>query len=245
MIPNARDAMETMIVVLSRFAANGDLAAVGTLSPIPAAALYLAQQTHAPELEPLVYGDYDLRVTEGLHEFFGIAQRGKVDLFFLSGVQIDAQGNLNLTVIGEYAQPKVRLPGGAGSTVMIVVAKRTIYFTTDHSTRLFVPRVDFANATASDRSIPWRRGALSHVVSPLGVMKYDQDRERLILEHTMPGITARQIQDNTGFDLDIGDRAIPPVPAVTSLELTALREKVVPKLRGIYPHFCDLIWGLP
>ena len=39
---------ETMIAVLARQVKDGDWAACGTLSPMPAAALRLAQFTHAP-----------------------------------------------------------------------------------------------------------------------------------------------------------------------------------------------------
>ena len=39
---------ETMIGALAREVKDGDWAACGTLSPMPAAALWLAKETHAP-----------------------------------------------------------------------------------------------------------------------------------------------------------------------------------------------------
>jgi glutaconate CoA-transferase subunit B len=234
---------EHMIVAISRLVKNGEIAATGTLSPIPAAALYLARATHAPDMLPMVYGDPDLRITDGLHEFFGLAQRGRIDLFFLSGIQIDQAGNFNLSVIGKYERPKVRLPGGAGSSMMCMMAGRTIAFTINHDVRLFVPKVDFINANAEDDSLPWRRGKLSRVVTPLAQMLYDQKIKRLVLEKTMPGVTVDQVAANTGFDLGLAGRNIEALDSPTDSEMSTLRGPVLAKLRVVYPNFSDLIWG--
>ena len=234
---------ENMIVAISRLVKNGEVAATGTLSPIPAAALYLAQMTQAPDMTPMIYGDPDLRITDGLHEFFGLAHRGLIDLFFISGIQIDAQGNFNLSVIGEYEHPKIRLPGGAGSSMLCMMAKRTVAFAVNHDTRLFVPKVDFVNANAQDPSLPWRRGQLDRVVTPLAQMLYDPDIKRIVLEKTMPGVSVEQVVEKTGFDLGIEARQINPVEEPTDQELTTLRGPVLTKLRIVYPNFSDLIWG--
>lgn len=233
---------EQMIVVLSRLVRDGEIAAVGTLSPLPAAALYLAQLHHAPNLEPLVYGDPDMRITDGLHEFFGLAQRGLLDLFFLSGIQIDQYGNFNLSVIGDYHKPKLRLPGGAGSNMMIMMAKRTIFFTITHTKKLFVPRVDFVNGSARDETIPWRRGVFSHCVTPLALLRFDESKGRLILDATYPGIGIENVAGNTGFDLDTAGRTIPEIDPVSEEELSLLRGPALERLRRVYPLFCNMIW---
>jgi glutaconate CoA-transferase subunit B len=234
---------ETMIVVISRLVKNGEMAATGTLSPIPAASLLLAKHTHAPDLVSMIYGDPEMRITDGLHEFFGLAHRGLLDLFFLSGIQIDRQGNINLSVIGDYEKPKVRLPGGAGTNMLSMMAKRIIIFTIVHNTRLFVPKVDFINARAADESIPWRRGTLSYVVTPMARLKFDEQHKVIVLDATHPGHSVTDICANTGFDLGVEGRDIPEIDPITSDELSILRGDVVRKLRGIYPLFCDMIWG--
>lgn len=234
---------ETMIVVISRLAKNGEVAATGTLSPIPAAGLLLAQKMHAPDLVCMLYGDPDMRITDGLHEFFGLAHRGVLDLFFLSGIQIDKHGNINLSVIGDYEKPKVRLPGGAGTNMISMMAKRIIIFTIMHNSRLFVPEVDFVNARSKDESIPWRRGVLSHVVTPMAQLKYDKENEVIVLDATYPGHSAKDISDNTGFDLGIKGREISEIDPITEEELFILRGVVLKKLRQIYPLFCDMVWG--
>jgi len=234
---------ETMIVVISRLVKNGEMAATGTLSPIPAAALLLAKQTHAPDLVAMIYGDPGLRITDGLHEFFGLAHRGLLDLFFLSGIQIDRRGNINLSVIGDYEKPKVRLPGGAGTNMLSMMAKRIILFTIVHNARLFVPQVDFVNARSADDSIPWRRGTLSHVVTPMARMKYDDRNNAIVLDATYPGHSVTDVCAVTGFDLGVEGRDIPQIDPITGEELSILRGDVVAKLREIYPLFCDMVWG--
>jgi glutaconate CoA-transferase subunit B len=234
---------ENMIVAISRLVKNGETAATGTLSPVPAAALCLAQMTHAPDMLPLIYGDPDLRITDGLHEFFGLAHRGLIDLFFVSGIQIDQSGNFNLSVIGNYDSPKVRLPGGAASNVMCMMAGRTIAFAVTHTPKLFVKQVDFVNANADDQSIPWRKGHLTHVVTPLAQMRYDREKARLLLDMTMPGVPRENVIENTGFDIAGQDNEAPAMQSPDSEEIKLLRGPVLDKLRVVYPNFANLIWG--
>lgn len=234
---------ERMIVTISRLVNDGEVAATGTLSPIPAAGVLLAKNTHAKNIMCMIYGDPKLRITDGLHEFFGLAHRGLLDLFFLSGIQIDRLGNINLSVVGDYEKPKLRLPGGAGSNMLGMMAKRIILFTLTHDTRLFVPKVDFINVTARDDTIPWRRGTLSHIVTPMAQLKYDVDNGVVVLDATFPGFSVEDIVNNTGFDLGVKGRDIPEVDPVTEEELSALRGAVLSELRQIYPLFCDMIWG--
>ena len=234
---------ESMITAISRLVNNGETAAAGTLSPIPAAALYLAKMNHAPDMTPLIYGDPGLRITDGLYEFFGLANRGLIDLFFISGIQIDQAGNFNLSVIGDYERPKVRLPGGAGSNLMSMMSGRTIAFTISHTPKLFVERVDFVNANAQDATLPWRRGYLAQVVTPMAVMRFDREKGRLVLDSTLPGVTAQAVQENTGFDVLGGDAQAAAMTPPTADELELLRGPVLEKLRVAYPNFSALIWG--
>ena len=53
--------------------------------------------------------------TDGGRELFDCAAQGRIDVFFLSGGQIDGEGNVNLVSIGEQDHPKVRFPGSFGS----------------------------------------------------------------------------------------------------------------------------------
>ena len=236
---------ERMIGAIARLLKNGDCVATGTLSPIPAAGCFLAKYTHAPDLELLIYGDPENRLSEGFHELFGLAQQGKIDVFFLSGIQIDQRGNINLSVLGDYRQPRLRLPGGAGSSMLYAMSGRTILFTNNHTRKLFVPKVDFIKATGFDDTgmTPWRRGGLSHVVTPLCVMAFDRGRKQIILDYVFPGITVDKVAENTGFDLVVEGRDVPTLDPLSTDDLAILRGPVQAKMRQTYPLFARTIWG--
>ena len=51
-------------------------------------------------------------------------QRGRIDVGFLGGAQIDRFANVNATVVGDYAHPKVRLPGAGGAPEIAARAAR-------------------------------------------------------------------------------------------------------------------------
>ncbi len=158
---------EIMIGALARQVQDGDWAACGTLSPLPAAALWLAQLTHAPRAEVFVAGSPDWPFAGEWQGFFDLAQAGRLNLFFLSGAQIDGQGNINLMAIGPYEKPKVRLPGGAGSAILAYVVERVVLFKTDHSARGLVAAVDTVTAPGYTPELsPWQRPGRSPGSSP-------------------------------------------------------------------------------
>lgn len=236
---------EMMIGALSRLLNDDEMAACGTLSPIPASAILQAKHTHAPNLRPFIYGDLSLRLTEGHLETFAAFQRGKVDVFFLSGVQIGQNGHINLSVIGDYRRPKVRFPGGAASNMVYSCSKRTLLFAPVHTKRILVREVDFKNALAFDEGnpTPWRRGHPSHLVTPLCIMKFDMDKKKLVLDSLMPGVTLNEVIENTGFDLEINGREIFSCDPISVEELKILRTVVNEKVRKIYPNFARQMWG--
>src|SRR3982074_2638720 len=127
-----------MVVAMARLLRNGERVFHGVASPLPMVAILLAQCLHAPDLmyinitggvnplpESLPQTTVDPRLTHGSHvilrlaDIFDMSARGDLDTAFLSGVQIDGQGRINMSVIGPYDHPKVRLPGGAGSAAIL------------------------------------------------------------------------------------------------------------------------------
>src|SRR6201990_3247075 len=94
--------------------------AVGNASPIPATAALLCKARGA-ELDlgrpyvSLLGSQKHTFWTDGGRELFDCAGQGRIDVFFLSGGEIDGQGNINLVSIGDYDQPNVRFPGSFGS----------------------------------------------------------------------------------------------------------------------------------
>ena len=150
---------ELMVVTIARQVTDRETVAVGAVSPVPAAACVLAEQMHAPNatilmLDVAAYYPFPA----GSSELHFLAQRGELDLFFLSGIQIDRRGNFNLHVIGDYTAPKVRMAGAYGSAMLYYMAHRVIFFRTEHTPRTFVEKVDFVTAAAAELA-PWRLAA--------------------------------------------------------------------------------------
>ena len=97
--------------------------------------------------------------TDGARELFDCAGQGRIDVFFLSGGQIDGAGNVNLVSTGDYAHPQVRFPGSFGSAYLYYVVPKVILFRTEHSRRTLVPKVDFISAPGANATecLPHRR----------------------------------------------------------------------------------------
>ncbi len=234
---------ELMAVVISREVVDMETTAVGTLSPIPTAGVLLARERHATRGTFFFYKcDYQRETwwpfRHGSKEFYDFAQRGRLDLFFVSAAQIDQYGNINLNVIGDPAQPTVRLPGGAGTPMLWAMVRRVIVFKTDHSPRAFVPRVDFITCPGSPAPGTRPRGGLYKIVTPLAVLRFDRQRHQIDLEAVAPSCTAEEVQANTGFPLP-NPHPVPEIPAPTLDELTTLRTIVRRHLEHIYPQFAS------
>jgi glutaconate CoA-transferase subunit B len=159
------------------------------------------------------------------------AQRGFIEYGFLGGAQIDPYGNLNSTVIGDFKQPKVRLPGSGGGNDVGSLCWQTIAIMR-HDKRRFVEQLDFVT-TPGYLTGPGAREAAGlppgtgpyRVVSNLAVLGYHPQTKRMQLIATQPGISISQVVENTGFELVIPEQA-DSNPPPTAEELRILREEV-------------------
>jgi glutaconate CoA-transferase subunit B len=218
------NAMELMICVSARLLENGATVGVGTGAPCAAA--MLAQRMHAPDLfitfeagglapllpaMPISVGDSRTvrraLMATSMSDIFEACQRGMMDYTFLGGAQIDAYGNLNSTVIGDYERPKVRFPGSGGANDFASLCWRTLVMTR-HDRRRFVRRLDFLT-TPGYLTGPGAREAAGlpagsgpyKVITDLAVIGFDQGTRRMQIESLHPGVTMEQVQDHTGFAL--------------------------------------------
>src|ERR687887_1868110 len=164
--PLAYTTTEMMIVASARQLAGERVCFVG-IGP-PNIACTLAQRTVAPDLElvyesgvfgarparlPLSIGDPTIvtgaTATPAMFELFAYyLQRGLVDVGFLGAAQIDRFGNINTTVVGDYAKPKVRLPGSGGACEIAINAKQ-VFVIMRQSKRSFVERIDFRTSAGN------------------------------------------------------------------------------------------------
>ncbi len=244
---------ELMIVNAARLLRDGDVVFVGVGQPN--LACNLAKRTHAPNLTmiyeagvigaeparlPLSIGDPTL-VSGALsvcsmYDIFTLyLQRGNVDVGFMGGAQIDKYGNINATVIGDYAHPKVRLPGSGGSQEIAAWANRC-YIMTPHQKRRFPEKCDFRTSVGEldgrgeRKRIGLRGGGMQAVVTDLGMLEPDETGE-LVLTALHPGKTVEQAKENTGWDLKTAAQ-MRTTELLTERELKILREELDPT--GIY-----------
>ena len=213
---------------------------------LPSAAANLARALHAPDLVliyeagaigskpdvlPLSIGDGELAETAdtvvSVPEIFRYwLQGGRVDVGFLGAAQIDRLGRINTTVIGDYRNPAVRLPGAGGAPEIATSAKEVL-IVMKQSKRNFVEKLDFVTSSGFvDRpaSHPCARGrGRTTVITDLGVMTSDPSTHELTLSAVHPSITAERAIAETGWKLsvaaDLGSTASP-----SEHELATLRD---------------------
>ncbi|MBV9280272.1 MAG: CoA-transferase [Chloroflexi bacterium] len=218
-----------MVVAMSRLLRDGEIVFHGVASPLPMVAILLAKATHAPNLVYLnITGSIDpepahlprstvdpallsgTRSVITLADAFDLSARGELDTVFLSGVQIDGAGRINMSAIGDYAHPRVRLPGGAGSAFLMSTANRILLWRTRHDTPTFVETLPFVTGA----------GNVDRVITPLCVFRRDPREGRLVVESIHPYTGADEVAANTGFPLDL--RGVPTTPPPAAEELEAL-----------------------
>jgi len=253
MKPLTYSSAELMIVNAARLLKDGDVVFVGVGQPN--LACNLAKRTHAPNLVmiyeagvigaeparlPLSIGDPtlvsgSLSVVSMYDIFANYLQRGNVDVGFMGGAQIDKYGNINATVIGDYAHPKVRLPGSGGSQEIAAWANRC-YIMTPHQKRRFPEKVEFMTSAGfisggrarAERGL--HGGGMLAVVTDIGILEPNEDGE-MILAALHPGRTAEEAKANTGWNLQAAPQLRQTEP-ITKKELNILRKELDPN--GIY-----------
>jgi glutaconate CoA-transferase subunit B len=244
---------EMMIVAAARELAGQRVCFVGV--GLPNIAVNLAKRTVAPELElvyeagvfgarparlPLSIGDPTIvtgatAVTSMFELFAFYLQGGLVDVGFLGAAQIDRFGNINTTVIGEYANPKTRLPGSGGACEIAINA-RQVFVIMRQSKRSFVDRIDFRTSAGNlggaaqseriRREQGWLGRGPSVVVTDLGIWHFDDDGE-MRLDSLHAGTTIEQVRETIGWKPRVAAR-LATTPPPTDEELRLIRVELDP-----------------
>jgi len=160
-------------------------------------------------------------------------QAGWVDVGFLSGSQVDKFGNINTTVIGDYNNPKSRLPGSGGANPMGSLAKRVLIIAL-HDTRRLAERVDFITtpgyidgAGAREKcGLPPDTGP-EVIITNKAVMRFDKATGEAYLATYHPDTSIDEVRENTPWDLKVADDVHETEPP-TEEELRVLREVLDP-----------------
>jgi len=233
---------ELLADVIARLIGDVRHVAVGNASPIPATAALLARArgNGRPYVSLLQSRKHNFW-TDGARELFDCAGQGRIDVFFLSGGQIDGQGNINLVSIGDYEHPKVRFPGSFGSAYLYYVVPKVILFRTEHSRRTLVPKVDFVSAPGVNEPNVFRNGGPIALVTNRCLFAFENGRFRLDSVH--PGHTVDDVVKNTGFDFD-RPAHVPETEPPSAGTLCIMRETVAPQLAEVYPQFAKEVFGV-
>jgi glutaconate CoA-transferase subunit B len=238
-------ANEMMIVVAARALAGVRTVFVGV--GLPNIACNLARRTVAHELEliyesgvygarparlPLSIGDPTLVTgatsVVSMADLFGLyLQGGRVEVGLLGGAQIDRYGNLNTSVIGDYAAPKVRLPGSGGACEIAINAQR-IFYIMRLKKRAFVERLDFRTSPGYlDGGVARRRLGMPGegpqlVVTDKAIFDFAADDHQMRLISLYPGVTQDEVRAEIGWDLRVAE-ALAQVQPPTEEELRIIR----------------------
>lgn len=242
---------EWIAILLARDLVDGEWG-IAPVADVTIAACLLAQATHAPNLTFLTAGgavnpkprylspsgaDWEyLATAEAISDFdhvFEYSERG-VDFMFLSGIQVDRFGNVNLYGVGGTpGRPAFRGPGLANISHG-VTCRRLLLYKLTHTPRDFVERVDFISAPGwIDGPAGRHRAGIEtpgprSCLTPLCSFDLPPETGTMRLRSLHPGVTADQAAAATGFAFDGADQATTtPLPSET--ELTILRDQIDPR----------------
>lgn len=234
---------ELMAVEAARYLRDGAVCFVGI--GLPSTAANLARLTHAPNIVliyesgtigtrpfvlPLSIGDGELAETAdavvSVPEIFAYwLQGGRIDVGFLGAAQIDRYGNLNTTVIGDYAAPRTRLPGAGGAPEIATSAKEVLMIMKQDK-RTFVDRLDFVTTAGFMSGGDSRAksgapgGGPTRVITNLGVFVPDPQTKELTLVQLHPGVEVEQVRAATGWPLSVAaELTRTPDPSPDALEV--------------------------
>jgi glutaconate CoA-transferase subunit B len=242
---------EMMTAVAARELRDGEVVFVGI--GLPNLACNLAHETHAPNLVliyesgavgavperlPVSIGDPalvtgSLMVCSMADVFQYLLQNGRIEVGLLGGAQIDRYGNINTTVVGDYARPRVRLPGSGGAAEIAIHAGRTVVISR-LDRRAFPEQVDFVTSPGnrprgrSRRELGMPGAGPVKVITDKAVLEADPATGELMLSALYPGVDAPDVAAGIGWTLKSRDEleaVAPPTPR----ELHLLRDVLDPK----------------
>jgi len=237
---------ELMVAVAAREIADGELVFVGMRLPVLAFAV--ARSTHAPSALGLYeVGLLRAEPAEGflgtmgdppnvagalwatrLSNVMALLAQGLVDLGFIGGAEVDRFGNVNTSCIGDFRQPRVKLPGSGGGADIAILSRRWVTLMS-HEKRRLVERVAYVTSPGHGDGTPgWRArsglpgGGPSAIVTTLGVLRFPPEGGEAFLASVHPGHTAEEVRAETGWDLKVAPDLAETVPP-SDAELAQIR----------------------
>ncbi len=245
---------EAMIYQIARTIEDGIVAFHGFGSPLVQLALHLAKRTHAPRLVLVAGATYGVNPTPpfltpttndwamnrgaechlDIEELFDLAASGRLGRMFLSGLQIDRWGNMNVTRVGQ-ERLGLKLPGGGGGCNLSCDVRHVTIWTAAHRAppdprgrrrfRLvegcdFITGVGHRSAEGKTRAeMRYRGQGPDWIITELGVFDFDASGHAR-LAALYPDIDLTELRANTEFEFPMREDVGPiPLPAPEMVEI--------------------------
>jgi glutaconate CoA-transferase subunit B len=242
---------ELMAAAGARELKDGEIVAVGL--GLPVIATFLAKRTHAPHItimfelgiidpEPLEVGVdglsdpriwYRAKIHTSFADMLGsVLHKGLVDVGFLGGLEIDAYGNLNTTLLGDPNGKFRRFTGSGGGNDVASNAKRTVVLIR-HEARKLNEAVSFMTSPGylrgnDEREHMGLRGGPSRVITDKAVFGFDPVSKRMRLESIHPNTTIEDVLSNMNFEPIVPSK-VPVTAPPTAAQIRLIREEIDPE----------------
>lgn len=240
---------ELMAVAGARELQDREVVAVGL--GLPVVASFLAKQTHAPNMtilfelgvidpqpvdpgvglaDPRVW--YRANVLSSFVDILGeVLHRGRVDVGFLGGLEVDQYGNLNTTLIGDPKGKFRHMIGSGGANDIASCAKRTIIIMR-HEERKLKKIISFITSpgflTGEDSRVKaGLTGGPSRVITDKAIFSFHPETKQMMLASVHPGITLQDVLGNMGF-APVVPAQVPYTEPPTQEQVRLIREVIDP-----------------
>lgn len=241
---------ELMAVSGARELENGQVVAVGI--GLPMVATFLAQKTHAPDItilfelgvidpEPVHTGVgladprvwYRAKALSSFVDILGtVLHRGRVDVGFLGGLEVDQYGNLNTTLVGDPEGKFRHMVGSGGANDIASCAKKTILIMRQEKRKFcrtipFVTSLGFLNGGES-RKEAGLSGGPSRVITDKAIFGFHPESKKMMILSLHPGNTLEDVLATLGFEPLVPEHlpfTEPPSPE----QLRLIREVIDPE----------------
>jgi len=241
---------ELMAVAGARELQDKEVVAVGL--GLPVVASFLAKQTHAPNMtilfelgvidpqpvdcgvglaDPRVW--YRANVLSSFVDILGeVLHRGRVDVGFLGGLEVDQYGNLNTSLLGEPKGKFRHMIGSGGANDIASCAKRTIIIMR-HEERKLKKAISFITSpgfiTGGDsRAKVGLAGGPSRVITDKAIFGFHPDTKQMMLISIHPGITLEDVLGTMGFSPVLPEQ-VPYTEPPTREQVRLIREVIDPQ----------------
>jgi len=222
---------------------------------LPMVATFLAKQTHAPNMsilfelgvidpEPIHTGVgladprvwYRAKVLSSFVDILGtVLHRGRVDVGFLGGLEVDQYGNLNTTLVGNPNGKFRHMIGSGGANDIASCAQKTIFIMRQEE-RKFRETISFITSPGFIKGGDSRQkaglwGGPSRVITDKAIFGFHPETKQMSLISIHPGNTLEDVTSSMGFPPLVPPQ-VPFTEPPTSEQLRLMREVIDPD--GMY-----------